>query len=429
MSLNEPAYCPRCGQPDPSTNLDCRCTAVHGTLDQKAAILEAATAGDPHAKRQVVELRDPGLREALEAVVADQTVSDTNLIQALFGAGTFGDALYALGTIASPASYDFLADLADRERLPAPSYIRYLARLGTRQAFDRLIDLIDASPRDAYDAIVATGDQRALEAMCERANAGDEEALAGFARLRSDTWNARLGPELRQRVEDWWRPRLPDGTLVEWPPPLTPVASDRSVVPAWQLDYEPGDETHPGTRFGGQPTWRGDPTWPSTSAGTPMAFWAQFEVPWAPEDMAYLFVDPRDGSATSDDGFSFFVQPGGRPLGPFTDAARGPVLPDRADHQGRFRSPEPYGFDARVPSLTPFTEPEEWRRGDEIEQRSWDKLGGTAIAVQGVPDAGGAEFLGEFTAQLAGHEIADGAHFYLFVDRDTRSGIVHWDCH
>lgn len=94
------------------------------------------------------------------------------------------------------------------------------------------------------------------------------------------------------------------------------------------------------TKFGGQPVWVAEPTWPlSTELGTPMRFVGQVNVPAtgsAPERMAYLFLtqdddEDVDGTWEPDAGENALIcQPG--QVAPFletTSRAEGPsVGPD-----------------------------------------------------------------------------------------------------
>ena len=199
------------------------------------------------------------------------------------------------------------------------------------------------------------------------------------------------------------------------------------TVQAWALDYELGDARHRGTRFGGQPTWIDSPTWPLTKQGTPMAFWAQFQLPDARDKMAYLFVDNGEEMIQADLGtVSMFVQPGGKPTVPWETWSTGPVLPDQAQRDRSVGAPQPWSLEARVPSLRPFDDPTE---ASQVPSQSWDKVGGHPVFLQGHPTPEGFDFLGQFTAAMAGHELADGAQCYLYVSHDSGKGLFLWDCH
>ncbi len=62
-------------------------------------------------------------------------------------------------------------------------------------------------------------------------------------------------------------------------------------------------------------------------------------------------------------------------------------------------------------------------------EQSWDKVGGHGVFLQWDPAPEGFEFFGQFTAESAGHELADGAQCYLYVNRDNGDGLFLWDCH
>ena len=63
------------------------------------------------------------------------------------------------------------------------------------------------------------------------------------------------------------------------------------------------------TKFGGQPVWTTEPTWPLGSDGLPAMFIAQFALP-DDDRLAYLFVDPSwDPDLDGSEGI-LFAQPG-----------------------------------------------------------------------------------------------------------------------
>ena len=225
---------------------------------------------------------------------------------------------------------------------------------------------------------------------------------------------------------------------------LSPVTDhDLGAEPAVEarvLDYQRGDAAHPGTRFGGQPTWLGPPTWPTGTFGTPMSFWAQIRLPDDPERMAYVFLDTNDAMWDDDDGLpstgSVFLQPGGAPTGPWDPRATGPVVPDTSSRDDGWKPPLPWSFDARVPTLERFQEPITWEEQEPEdrehrirEARSWNKVGGTPNFLQGEPELEGWEFLCQFGAYEAGYELADVAACYVFIDRAAGTGVLTWDCH
>lgn len=267
---------------------------------------------------------------------------------------------------------------------------------------------------------------RSLIGLAGALQAADPEG-ATEAIERAD---AELGPDVDLRAAVASSPRLD---------PVAPTEQARppdGPVPAWSLDFEPGDPDHPGTRFGGRPTWLERPTWPLTPIGTPMAFWCQLRLPDDAGRMAYVFLDPNDVLFDEDDPLmstgSVFLQPGGVPAGPWTDDPSGPTVPDRRQRDRIWSPPSDLGFDARVPRLQPFGEPPSWEDAEltaDQERWAWNKVGGTPLFLQSPPATDGWEFLAEFQAEAAGYELADGAQCYVFIDRVRGTGFLTWDCH
>ena len=101
-----------------------------------------------------------------------------------------------------------------------------------------------------------------------------------------------------------------------------------------------GPDDHPGTRFGGQPTWLDAPTWPVAASGVPLSFWAQIRLPDEPDRMAYLFVD-RNSDLMDAHESSVFVQPGGGPASAWVGEATGPVVPDTVPRDPLLHRPHP----------------------------------------------------------------------------------------
>ncbi len=211
------------------------------------------------------------------------------------------------------------------------------------------------------------------------------------------------------------------------------IDEEDCTVPAWVLDYELGDPEHPGTRFGGQPSWRTSPTWPLTPAGTPMAFWAQFEIPWATDQMAYLFIDTTEEALLDDlnQAASLFVQPGSEPQVPWISEMTGPQVPDQLQRDHRYQPAWPYDFTTRVPSLVPFNEPPDWPQGRFQATSPLNKVGGTPLAIQWEPElpTSSYRFLFQFRAHDAGFELGDVAECYGYIDTHSGNGLFHWDCH
>jgi hypothetical protein len=158
-----------------------------------------------------------------------------------------------------------------------------------------------------------------------------------------------------------------------------------------------------------------------------MAFWGQIELPNDSKRMVYLFVDVADDSLLRhEDGTAIaFVQPGPVPDGKIENRSVGPVVPNERDTDDRFA---PNGsadsFRARVPGLRPFLD----SRDIEPEVLA-DKVGGIPRHLQGAPANDQWQFVCQFGAWEAGHEIADRAECYIYLDSETDQVHFYWDCH
>lgn len=192
---------------------------------------------------------------------------------------------------------------------------------------------------------------------------------------------------------------------------------------SFAIDYEIGDSQHVGTRFGGQPAWRGETTWPLAFDGGPMSFWGQFELPWDTSRIAFLFIDPNEVCGTET--FELFVQPGGRPREAWELRLTGPVVRSLTPDDGRFANFSRPSFDARVPPLRPLNTPEHLH----AERDRRNKIGGAPHWLQGDrTPSGHARFLFQFSAYEAGHDFADGAECFGFIDDVTGEGYFVWQC-
>lgn len=496
-----------------------------GTPDEIAAIVEQAASGDRWARRVISSVEQPAARPPLERIVA---ANDSERLERM--------AVQGLAGLASEDSFTMMLDLIGSGSHHR-QVVRYLARLGTAQGNETLVQLLDhpIARRDAALALGVIGDRRATEPLinlvAERGHSQtprtdfprglrrpsepltvlayqrDPAAVPGLVSLLEDaadldrqvarhveaagdgsagrreleqltaeaaaggfplpsTLVQREAPEARnQRIAEqssklamqhlanvaavlsiFDDPRgdralseIGDrlGITLPAPPPTVTrrpeIPVDQCTVPAFSLDFDEGAADHPGTRFGGQPTWRRTPTWPLTPAGTPMAFWAQFEIPWDPNRMAYLFIDSTEGEVwdSTSGTASLIVQPGLDPTVPWVEHSTGPVVPDDEVVVEGFDPPAPVRFSARVPRLEPFNEPEEWPADVERPARTFNKVGGTALALQGSPrpPGDGWRFLFQFGAMEAGRELGDGAECYGFVHEPTGEGYFSWDCH
>lgn len=501
----------------------CFCRAVvegFGEIEALLAEAEQTWGRNSLLMRLVLECRRSDARAALEAIVRQGE-----------GSLLFPSAVHSLATIASPESMPVVLGLIEQGG-QAAEVVRYLARVESAEAADRLVELGsgESSGLSGEAAIAAAwrGDGRALPRLLEMvapersdpvplpvfneraiealvlladpaavpelircladaldidayvrrciAAAGDLSPQAELARRQEmarlvgisvpetleptydeETARSRVAASALQqanrhlsvlvkallafddpaaadavdRASRILGRQLDDDRLR--PDDAVDIADEDCTVPAWVLDYELGDPDHPGTRFGGQPSWRSHPTWPLTPTGTPMAFWAQFEVPWATDQMAYLFIDTTEEALLGDlsETSSLFIQPGGGPEVPWKPYATGPQVPDGVQRDRRYRPAWPHGFAARVPSLKPFNEPTSWPEGRFQAISPLNKVGGTPLAIQSepIPPTPSYRFLFQFRAYDAGFELSDVAECYGYIDTESGNGFFHWDCH
>lgn len=160
-------------------------------------------------------------------------------------------------------------------------------------------------------------------------------------------------------------------------------SDDKMAVPKLNLLLQPaqGPIRELVTKFGGQPVWLGEPTWPlDPETDSPMDFVGQIRL--EPqiftntcETMAYLFVtdavygedtyDPYSGQS------AVLLQPGSPPSVPTTVQAEGPTLRHLGDEIGDDDLPLPtdparceFGV-VTVPGTDPAT-------GDDAQQQRWE---------------------------------------------------------
>ena len=185
------------------------------------------------------------------------------------------------------------------------------------------------------------------------------------------------------------------------------------------------------SKFGGQPVWIGDPTWPLSVDGAPTTFMAQFTIPGR-EGLAYLFLDAA-AVETDEDWGKVIVQPGPVPV-PSLGEATGPTFWTEMEGPERYlgrRSARQ--VESRV-VLEAGLDFDDWsildddpERGRD-DERDWNKIGGNPRWLQSdeMPDEPGWRFLFQFTAAKVGHEFADGAEVYGLIHDDGRGRfIVH----
>jgi hypothetical protein len=455
-------YCPRCGGrelDDPRFCFWCS----DGEADEARAL-------------EVVEGARRGAHDPLR-ILAD--ISDARAFDAIAEAAQDGDArvrrsaLIALGGIADTRGIPVaIAGLDHDEDLVRHAAIDSLAELGPGGADAIAARLAD--PRDRTQAARALAwlhDDRAFEPLSmildsdnvigesffggatitAMGRLGGPEAIAVLAgaadrviRAADDgamDWQARsVASMIAQTLLDMHDPaarvvadRLAArfGRLYVVPPDIEPYRAPphpQRTVPRWSFTLQPVVEpiTAPVSKFGGQPVWIGEPTWPLEADGGPATFMAQFTIPGR-DGLAYLFLD-HAYEYPGDQGY-LIVQPGPPPEG-FAATATGPTfwseIPDRTRYVSRTRV-------GRVESLVvlePGFDLDDWSILDDPaitrdDQRDYNKIGGNPRWLQhdDTPDEPGWRLLFQFTAADVGHELGDGAEVYGLIHEDGRGRI------
>ena len=217
------------------------------------------------------------------------------------------------------------------------------------------------------------------------------------------------------------------------PPPFRAPPDERRTVPRWSFQLVRAEVpiTEPVSKFGGQPVWLDDPTWPLGRDGDPAIFWAQLTIPHRP-GLAYLFIDPS--AETGDEGI-LFVQPGGRPEH-WSASATGPTFASDLSETGRFEGTVLFPrIESRVEleAGRDFADWDVWNADPAAtrdDERDWNKIGGTPrwLQVDESPTDPGWAFLFQFTAASVGREMGDGAEAYGFIHDDGR-GWFTWQSH
>lgn len=385
------------------------------------------------------------------------------------------DATRALVKLGVPAALDALLAEArqcpwagwaqpDRPIGPNPHPLHLLAAFRPPSALDLLLvelerasDLEEATAREMESIREETAAQiegvRALRQGAGAEREDEDPVVAGLLERERNTSDEQRREMARQRAIGWLRGYAAAVSVYDdararraldeareqsgldlvfegFRPPAHQIGSvletDRTV-PAWELDFTEGPVDHEGTRFGGQPSWLTEPTWPLTRDGTPMAFWGQVDVPAPSGRRAFIFIDPDECLDPAD--AAVICQPGPPPQLPTAPRPEGPQIPVRA-LDDRYTGGILTRFVARVPKLDPFFEPPEWPDGwIAVGRRGWNKVGGTPTWLQGPIDAPDLQLLCEFAASEAGFELADGAQCYVFIHPTEAEGLFHWDCH
>jgi hypothetical protein len=473
-------YCARCGNRYLEDARFCwGCADGEADPERARAILGAAIDGNEQALRMLGTIDD---RRAVPVLLEATRHSNTDIRRA---------ALSSLGWAADerglPAAIDSLDDDDARVRSAA---IGCLAELGSAAAANALANHL-ADPRDvgatatalawlkdprAFDPLIAVldrpydsgniyrgsivavgwlGDRRAVEpltALLEQL--GDRWVAAdGQVPPRPD-WPAHMqatsvcdalrmigGVEAESAVERaqvrfrYLRLNFPvNAEFLPFAHRAPPNV--RRTVPRWSLQLQatmmPIDR--PITKFGGQPVWIGNPTWPLGSDGEPMTFMAQFLVPGI-DGMAYLFIDPSEETWESPyDGSALLLQPGPVPERHAVQAS-GPTYVSGVTELDRYVPRQRTRRIEYLPTLEEGMEPPDWeefdreREDERDDDRDWNKIGGSPRYLQGgPPEPDGLRFLFQFTANQVGHELGDAAECYGLID-DARRGYFLIESH
>ena len=272
-------------------------------------------------------------------------------------------------------------------------------------------------------------------------------AQAAEVRLRIQLLNAGFGEEA-DRLRDVFHEHRANKLPAEHRPPtmtrtacepLLPSSVPRQTMRSLATEAPPAGE-RPAAKFGGQPDWIDTPCWPLTPEDGPMVFWGQLPVMDEPGRMAYIFMDlsgDTDSFEFLGDGNAVIVQPGPPPQVPTREAATGPGLFECIPQPTRYGAASINRVYERFIELEAGFDPPEWTWPELPEgeyaarpEDGWNKLGGTPQFLQGDggPPGAGWRFAFQFSAAWAGHEIADGAECYGFINTDGR-GALGWDCH
>ncbi|GIH20571.1 hypothetical protein [Rugosimonospora africana] len=169
------------------------------------------------------------------------------------------------------------------------------------------------------------------------------------------------------------------------------------MVAVWRIaTYHRADEpvTAPVTKFGGQPTWLGDPQWPLSAAwGTPMRFVGQIaldpEFATGEGRLAYLFVthgehgrdvDEFDPDVIFADGGenAVVVQPG-RFAGPTSPLVSGPTLYHKDGSPAEYTVDLVRGEDPEPLSTEAYLALPDDDRDRYFEAVDYDKVAGTVF--------------------------------------------------
>jgi hypothetical protein len=475
------SFCPRCGNRHLADPRFCS-ACMDGEADPERAhlILAAAEAGLDEALRMLSLIGDA---RAADVVLGAAMHARSDIR----GAG-----LISLGTLrdrrGEPIAVQALGDADDRVRAAA---IECLAELGGSAAADALANQM-TNPADRVHAATALAwlrDPRAVDPLLDavdqptwggNAMRSPSSALAWLAEPRTvpplvavleaatTRWVASRPESGKLPKPDWEAHSVAtdvagalirmggaeaavsraqaqfDGSLrpfLPTPPELKPFAfrappDPRRTVPRWSLELRPAPQPvhEQVTKFGGQPVWLDSPTWPIAADDGPMIFMAQFAVSGV-DGLAYLFIDPSEAVDYTDPGFGgcLLMQPG--PLPPrHIPEAMGPAYASEVQGFDRFVPRLTGRLTESLPTLEEGLDYSEWEPyleeppAERDDDRDWNKIGGSPRYLQGGPPLGEWQFLFQFTAHLAGREMADGAECYGLINAD-RQGLFLIESH
>lgn len=179
----------------------------------------------------------------------------------------------------------------------------------------------------------------------------------------------------------------------------------------------------PITKFGGQPVWLDEPTWPlSVETGRPMRFIGQIRLPGDEVRLGYLFMTEEEGDwvdATYDPTAgenAFFAQPG--------------QLPDFYQVASIRRGPT-FGPDHHA-ELTPY-QAEAAEDAEDAEDDLRSRLWGEPTWMQGEEwpqDPGTWRFVTQLDSadEPFDMNLGDAGVAYAFIDDKTGQGRFLWQC-
>lgn len=180
--------------------------------------------------------------------------------------------------------------------------------------------------------------------------------------------------------------------------------------------------TEPITKFGGQPVWLAEPTWPlSASTGRPMRFIGQIRLPGEEVRLGYLFMTEDDPGEFVDGTYdpasgenAFFAQPG-EPADFYQVASirRGPMF--GPDHRAELTPHDP---EAATDDDNDLLRSHLWGEPGWLQGEEWPDEPGTW----------------RFVAQLDSADepfdmnLGDAGVAYAFLDEKTGQGRFLWQC-